>query len=148
VGAVWELDGPEQARALYMQLLRRPVAGGQLFVSIITREMKELLPQLVLSLDSNSVPSTSQDYSVHVANGPRLCDAPNSAESIKRAAAARQRLQHLFGAALNVYGEEDVELWLLQCKYDEAVHGNAGMSYWKAIKTLKDPQPFVLRAAP
>lgn len=70
--------------------------------------------------------------------------AGSDAASQAQAAAARKSLVALFEAAVDAYGDSDPSLWIEYAQF-EAKHGGggAGHTYWRAVKTLRDPDEFV-----
>lgn len=46
-------------------------------------------------------------------------------------------------AAVGAYGAHDWQLWLRYLKHEQARGSGAGQVYWRAVKELQDPEPFV-----
>ena len=54
-----------------------------------------------------------------------------------------ERLTALVEAALVVYGHEEHDLWLRRWRIEKDANGNTGSIYWRAVKSLTDPAPFI-----
>lgn len=46
---------------------------------------------------------------------------------------------------MDVYGREDTELWVKYAKFEESKGKGSSAVYWKAMKTLANPDHFIAR---
>lgn len=44
---------------------------------------------------------------------------------------------------MDAYGGQDWRLWLRYLQYQQQHGKGAGQVYWRAVKALEDPEPFV-----
>lgn len=49
----------------------------------------------------------------------------------------------LLQAAVATYGREDTKLWMRYAAFDLSQGRGAGNVYWKAVKTLENPDAFI-----
>lgn len=124
--ALHQAGGIQAARGLYRALLPLPPPGGDFFRCLLQLEIEQ----------------QQQEEAAAAAAGQSGSGA--RAKAAAAALSARQ-LQDLFEAAVDAYGSEDVQLWLLYAEWQagRGQLGEASAVYWKACKALAQPEKFV-----
>lgn len=57
---------------------------------------------------------------------------------------AAKRVRGVYEDAVRSYGAQDTELWLEFVQYEQRQgKQGAGQLYWRAVKALQDPEPFI-----
>eukprot|EP00955_Chlamydomonas_euryale_P034218 349719-Chlamydomonas_euryale.AAC.8 len=107
--------GPDSARQFYKRFLTLPAAGPGLYRAAINMELAE---------DG----ATNSSRCLH---------------KQQRSSCASNHVQRLFEAAVAAHGNSDAQLWLDYAAYEVAEHRGAGSVYWRAVKSLPDPDNFI-----
>ena len=129
LAALHRAGGIAAARALYRALLPLPPPGGDFFRRLLQLEMEE---------------QAASSAAAAAAGAARGGDPLPS-----------RQLRDLFEAAVDAYGSEDAQLWLLYAEWaasagasgaeasgSSAGGGGAAGVYWKARKALRHPEAF------
>ncbi|KAG2448877.1 hypothetical protein HYH02_006226 [Chlamydomonas schloesseri] len=123
VGKAREALGLDAARALYGRLLAVPAPGGDLYRAALRIEE-----------DAVGMPPASSSGSGVAVVVPAVVAAPK---------AAAKRVTDLYEAAVAAYGHSEADLWIGYARWVVAGSKGAGQVYWRATKTLAEPDAFV-----
>ncbi|GBF90696.1 U3 small nucleolar RNA-associated protein [Raphidocelis subcapitata] len=116
LAAVWDACGAAAGRQLFAQLAALPPAGGDFYRHALQLEGREL----------------------------EAAEAARDAGAKAARAAALQRVRRVLEAAVDAYGDADAGLWLAYARFEQQhARGGGGGVYWRAVKALADPEPFI-----